>query len=335
VRVGDELLVATHAVVVATGSSAAAPPIPGLREASPWTNREATTAHAVPERLLVLGGGVVGVEMAQAYTSLGACVTVVEALPRLLAREEEFASAQVTEALRAQGVDVRVGVRATSVARADGEVVLGLEDGDAVRGDEVLVAVGRRPRTDDLGLETVGLEPGRSIDVDEQLRVHGSDWLYAIGDANGRALLTHMGKYQAFVAADAILGRETRLRTDGALSPRVVFSEPQVAAVGHTLASARAAGIAARAVDVATDSTAGASFRGRAAGGTCRLVVDTARDVVVGATVTGPEVDELLQSATIAVTAEVPVATRRHAVAPFPTRAEIWLRLLEELESAA
>jgi dihydrolipoamide dehydrogenase len=335
VRVGDDVLVASRAVVVATGSSAAMPPIPGLREAEPWTNREATTAKAVPARLLVLGGGVVGVEMAHAYVTLGAQVAVVEGAPRLIAREEEFASEQVTEALRARGVDVHVGVSATRVARADGGVELELADGTTLRGDELLAAVGRHPRTDDLGVETVGLEPGRPIAVDERLRVAGSDWLYAIGDVNGRVLLTHMGKYQAFVAADAILGRDTVLRTDGALSPRVIFTEPQVAAVGHTLASALEAGVAARAVDVATDGTAGASFRGRGAGGTCRLVVDTARDVVVGATFTGPEVDELLQSATIAVTAEVPVATLRHAVAPFPTRSEIWLKLLEELETAA
>jgi dihydrolipoamide dehydrogenase len=335
VRVGDDVLVAARAVVVATGSSAALPPIAGLREAEPWTNREATTAGAVPGCLLVLGGGVVGVEMAQAYVTLGAKVAVVEGAPRLIAREEEFASAQVADALRARGVDVRVGVKAARVARTNGGVELELEDGTTLHGDEILAAVGRRPRTDDLGLETVGLEPGRPIAVDERLRVASSDWLYAIGDVNGRVLLTHMGKYQGVLAADGILGRDAVLRTDGALSPRVIFTEPQVAAVGHTLASALEAGIRARAVDVATDSTAGASFRGRGAGGTCRLVVDTARDVIVGATFTGPEVDELLQSATIAVTAEVPLATLRHAVAPFPTRSEIWLKLLEELETAA
>src|SRR6202035_3300698 len=240
VSVGEERLHARRAVILAPGSTAAIPPIPGLREAVPWTNREATTAGSVPSSLLVLGGGVVGVEMADAYASLGARVTVVEAAPRLIAGEEEFASELVRASLEGKGAEVLLGVRAGAVRRESpgGPVALELEDGRSVIGEELLVAVGRQPRTAALGLESLGLEGGQPIEVDEAMRVPGHDWLYVVGDANGRALLTHMGKYQARLAADDILGRPVELRSDGAMVPRVIFTEPQVAAIGHTLASA-------------------------------------------------------------------------------------------------
>jgi dihydrolipoamide dehydrogenase len=170
--------------------------------------------------------------------------------------------------------------------------------------------------------------------VDDTLRVPGRDWLYAIGDANGRALLTHMGKYQGRIAADRIAGRNgdrARIRAlaDGPLSPRVTFTEPQVAAVGHTLASAREAGIDARCVDVETSATAGASFHGRDTPGTSRIVVDEPRRVIVGATFVGAEIQDFLHAATIAVVGEVPLEDLWHAVPSFPTRSEIWLKLLE------
>ncbi|MDQ6749995.1 MAG: NAD(P)/FAD-dependent oxidoreductase, partial [Actinomycetota bacterium] len=234
VRVGGRLLRARRAVVVATGSGAALPPILGLAQSAPWTNREVTTADHVPDRLLVLGGGVVGVEMAQAYTLLGASVALVEAEPRLLGREEDFAGDHVAAGLRRDGVEVRVGAKATRVSRGERQVRLELEGGDGLAGDELLVAVGRRPHTHELGLETIGLAPGEIIKVDDHMRVPGNEWLFAVGDVNGRALLTHAGKYQSRVAADVILGREARATTDGPLSPRVVFTDPQVAAVGHT-----------------------------------------------------------------------------------------------------
>ena len=256
IRVGEEVLLARKAVVVATGSTAALPPIPGLAEARHWTNREATNATRVPVRLVILGGGVVGVELAQAWSSLGSEVTLVEGLPRLIAREEPFASEQVESALRSAGVDVRTGSRAVSVTR-NGEVAIELEDGSAARGSELLVSVGRKPATQDIGLETIGLEPGESIEVGGDLRSPAHDWLYAIGDVNGRSLLTHMGKYQARLAADAILGKSVELRSDGALSPRVIFTEPQVAAVGHSLPGASEAGLNVRAVDVGTNENAG------------------------------------------------------------------------------
>jgi pyruvate/2-oxoglutarate dehydrogenase complex dihydrolipoamide dehydrogenase (E3) component len=329
VQVGDDTLAARRAVIVATGTKAAIPPIPGLREAQPWTNREATTAHEAPDSLIVLGGGTSGIELADAYASLGTEVTVIEAAPRILGREEPFAGEEVSTALSDRGVVVRVDTKATAVSRADGRVTVEVEDGSSVTADEILVAVGRQPHTDDLGVEMLGLEPGKPIEVDDTLRAPGHDWLYVIGDANGRVLLTHMGKYQGRIVADRILGREVPLRSDGPLSPRVTFTEPQVAAVGHTLASAQEAGIDARAVDVPTGGNAGGSFIGKGAPGTARIVVDEQRRVIVGATLTGVEVAEALHAATIAVIGEVPLDDLWHAVPCFPTRSELWLKLLE------
>jgi dihydrolipoamide dehydrogenase len=329
-RVGERTLTARRAIVLAPGSRAALPPIAGLREARPWTNREATTAHAIPESLLVLGGGVVAVELAQAYASLGARVTIVEALDRLISREEPFASELVREALQQAGVDVLLGVEATAVEReAAGAVTLRLDDGRALGAEQMLVAVGREANTDSLGLDSVGIEGGGTVRVDDAMQVPGHDWLYVIGDANGRVLLTHMGKYQARQVADRILGKDVSLRSDGPLSPRVIFTEPQVAAVGHTLAGARSAGLSVRAVDQEIDALAGASFVGHGAPGMARIVIDEEREVLVGATFVGVEVAEWLHAATIAVIGEVPLARLAHAVPSFPTRSEVWLRLLE------
>ena len=329
VRVGDDVLVARRAVVVATGSSATIPPVPGLTDAQPWTNIEATTAKRVPRRLFVLGGGVVGVEMAQAWSSLGSQVTLVHRGDRLIEREEPFAGTQVEEALRAAGVDVRLATEASAVGR-NGAVRVELGD-ESVEADEILVAIGRTPRTADVGLDTIGIEPGGHLRVDDSLRVPGHEtWLYAVGDVNGRALLTHMGKYQARLAADSILGKEVQLRSDGGASPRVIFTDPQVGAVGLTLAAASEKALPVRAVDVETSGNAGGSFVGRGAPGTARLVVDEERRVVVGATITGSEVAEALHAATIAVVGKVPLEDLWHAVPAFPTRSELWLRLLEE-----
>ena len=329
VRVGDEVLVARQAVVVATGSGPVMPPIAGLAEASSWGNREATTAKEAPESLVILGGGVVGVELAQAWSSLGTRVVLLEGAPRVIVREEPFASAEVEAALVEAGIDVRTGSRAVSVSREGDEVVVELEEGASARGAELLVAVGRKLHTDELGLETIGLEPGKPVEVGSNLRSPRHEWLYAIGDANGRALLTHMGKYQGRLAADAILGKNVALRSDGALSPRVIFTDPQVAAVGHTLGSAEAAGMVVRAVDVPTSGSSGASFVGKGTPGTSRLVLDDNRGVIAGATFVGFEVGELLHAATIAVVGEVPLERLVHAVPSFPTRSELWLKLLE------
>ncbi|MGI8973015.1 MAG: dihydrolipoyl dehydrogenase family protein, partial [Gaiella sp.] len=328
VKVGDDLLVARRAVVVATGSEAAVPPIPGLREVRPWTNVQATTAKVVPRRLLILGGGVVAVEMATAWAALGSQVTLVARESRLLQREEPFAGEQVGDSLRHLGVALRLGVEATSVERGGEGVSLTLGDGEEVVADELLAALGRVPRTRGLGLGRIGLDEGKALEVGDDLRVPGHDWLFALGDVNGRALLTHMGKYQARLAADTILGGVPRLRLDGRRSPRVIFTDPQVAAVGYTLAAAEEQGLDVRAVDVETGGNAGGSFIGKGAPGTARLVVDDQR-VVVGMTITGAEVAEALHAATIAVVAGLTVDELWHAVPSFPTRSELWLRLLE------
>ena len=329
VQVGDETLRARRALVIATGTKALIPDIPGLRDARPWTNRDATTTKHVPQGLIVLGAGPVGVELADAFASLGSRVTLVEAADRILAREETFAGEEVGAALAEAGVDIRCGTKATSVRRDNGRVTVDLDDGSSASGDEILVAIGRETLSADLGPEELGLAAGQPVEVDDTLRVPGRDWLYVIGDANGRVLLTHMGKYQGRLVADRILGRDAPLRSDGALSPRVTFTDPQVAAVGHTLASAREAGINARAVDVSTEGNAGGSFVGHGAQCTTRIVVDEDRRVVVGATFVGPEVGESLHAATIAVIGEVSLDDLWHAVPSFPTRSEVWLKLLE------
>jgi dihydrolipoamide dehydrogenase len=280
-----------------------------------------------------MGGGVVGVEMAQAFQTLGAQVTLIEGERRLLPREEEFACEQVTEALAEQGVDIRTGQKASAVRRDGGEVSVTLGDGATVTGDELLVAVGRTPQVDGLGLESVGIEPDGYVEVDRHSRVAGRDWLYAIGDLNGRAPFTHMAKYQARVAADHVLGKDSAAAhgADGQLAPRVIFTDPQVAAVGHTTATAKAAGLSPRVVDVPTSGNAGGSYYGRKARGTSRFLVDEQRGVLVGVTITGSEVVDFLHAATIAIVGEVPVERLRHATPAFPTRSEIWLKLIEAL----
>jgi pyruvate/2-oxoglutarate dehydrogenase complex dihydrolipoamide dehydrogenase (E3) component len=330
VKVGDDLLVARKAVVVATGSDAAIPPIDGLREAEPWDNRQATTAKSAPDSLVVLGGGPVGTEMAQAWHSFGADVALVEAEDRLLPKEEPFAGEQVADALRERGVDVRTGAKAKAVRPENGAVTIELDDGESVSGGEILVAIGRTARTSGIGLESLGIEVERWLGVDDQLRVDGSDWLYAIGDVNGRALFTHMGKYQGRIAADQILGKEVAATAGERALPRVTFTDPEVAAVGPTLAEAKEAGIDARAVDVETSATAGASFKGRNAPGTTRIIVDENRRVIVGATFIGAETADFLHAATVAVVGEVPLDELWHAVPAYPTRSEVWLKLMEE-----
>ncbi len=327
-------LEAGRAVVVATGTRAAVPPVPGLADVRPWDNRSVTQLTTVPDRLLVVGGGAVGLEMAQAVKRLGASqVSVIEAAPTLLGREEPFVGQEVTAALEAEGIEVAVGVRLTSATRddVDGPVRLSTQDGRTYVGDEVLVAAGRTPSTADLGLDSVGLAPGRPIAVDERLRASGVEggWLFAVGDCNGVALLTHMGKYQARVAADVILGRDAQDRSSRDVVPRVTFTDPQVCAVGLTSAQAADRGIDVRTVTYGTAGVAGASVHGKGLTGTSALVVDQARRVLVGATFVGQDTQELLHSATIAIAGAVSLDDLWHAVPSFPTISEVWLRLLE------
>jgi dihydrolipoamide dehydrogenase len=332
VRIGEDLLIASRIVVIATGSSATMPPIEGLDSVKAWNNRDGTTSKRIPESMVVLGGGPVGSELAQAWATLGTRLTLIEGAERLLPREEPFAGEQVATALReSHGVDVRTGALAKRVVQVAAGIRLELDDGSTVETAELLVAVGRRPRTEGIGVEAAGVEPGRGgfLETDARMRVGGLDWLYAVGDVNSRALFTHMGKYQAWVAAENALGRKVEAVAEGLGSPRVTFTDPQVAAAGKTLEQAREAGIDARAVDIPTDSTAGASFQGKETGGTSRIVVDESRQVIVGATFTGFETADFLQAATVAIVGEVPLAKLRHAVAAYPTRSEIWLKLLE------
>ncbi|MEU3597130.1 NAD(P)/FAD-dependent oxidoreductase [Streptomyces sp. NPDC006798] len=338
------VLTARHAVAVCTGSRAVLPDLPGLAGARAWTSREATSARAVPGRLAVVGGGVVGVEMATAWQALGARVTLLVRGGRLLPRMEPFVGEHIVDALTEAGADIRLNTDVTAVVRdgGSGPVTLVLADGDRVEADEVLFATGRAPRTDDIGLDTVGLAPGSWLSVDDSLRVLGSDWLYGVGDVNHRALLTHQGKYQARIAAAAIVARAQGVplletdrwgahsaTADTAGAPQVVFTDPEAAAVGLSLAEAEAAGHRVRAVDHDIASVAGASLYADGYRGRARLVVDLDRRILLGATFVGPAVSELLHSATIAVVGEVPVDRLWHAVPSYPTISEIWLRLLE------
>ncbi len=331
---GTRRLSAVQAVVLATGTSAALPPIEGLAEARPWTNRDITGAKELPRRLVVIGGGPVGVEMAQGFRRLG-CeeVTVLERLPRLLAREEPFASDEVRAALEAEGITVVTDAAVHRVWRegTDGPVTAEAASGTYV-GDELLIAAGRRPATTGLGLETVNLTPGKPVPVDDQLRAVGvpGEWLYAVGDCNGRVLLTHMGKYQARIAADVILGKEIVDRASFDIVPRVTFTDPQVCAVGLTEGQARERAMNVRVVSYQTGAVAGAYVSGNGVTGTSNLVIDESRGVIVGATFTGPGVQELLHSATVAIAGAVPLDMLAHAVPTFPTISEVWLRLLEE-----
>ncbi|MFC5501164.1 dihydrolipoyl dehydrogenase family protein [Lysinimonas soli] len=335
---------ATHAVTVSTGSAALLPDVPGLREAAPWTSRDATSVKSIPASLAILGGGVVGCEMATAYASLGCAVTLLSRGP-LLSNLEPVAGEAVTASLRRLGVDVRIGAEAAAVQRGEHGVVVELKDdstgGSTVTADELLVAIGRTPRTGDLGLEAIGLTPGDWLTVDDTLRVEGFDWLYATGDVNHRALLTHQGKYQARAAGDVIAARALGRPVDDApwgrhvatadaeAVPQVTFTDPEVASVGLTEAAARRAGYDIRVVDYELGWVAGASALADHYEGHARAVIDASREVLIGVTFVGRNVSEMLQAATIAIVGEVPLKRLWHAVPAYPTLNEVWLRLLE------
>ncbi|MEU6560734.1 dihydrolipoyl dehydrogenase family protein [Nocardia nova] len=341
---GDTVrLLARHAVVVCTGTTAALPPLPGLDTLRPWTSREATSAHEVPGRLAILGAGVVATEMAAAWQTLGAQVTLIARDTRLLGRMEDFAAELVAERLREAGVDLRFETTITAAERTDGVVHLTLADGTRLTADELLLATGRAPRTGDLGLGTVGRTPGAWLTTDDTFTVADveGEWLYAVGDVNRRALLTHQGKYQARIAGAVITARAlgSELDTgrygrhaataDHEAVPQVVFTDPEIAAVGLTTADAARAGRTVDVVDYDIGLVAGAiqhdpGYRGRA-----RILIDPQRRIVLGATFAGRGVAELLHSATIAITGEVPLDRLWHAVPAFPTIGEVWLRLLE------
>jgi pyruvate/2-oxoglutarate dehydrogenase complex dihydrolipoamide dehydrogenase (E3) component len=342
---GVRVLTARHAVAVCTGSTAAVPDLPGIAEARPWTNRRATDSSAVPERLAVVGAGPVGVEMATAWHGLGSAVTLL-ARTRVLPRMEPFVGELVADAFTDAGGQVRTGVSVAALRRpVPGDpVTLRLDDGTELVVDEVLFATGRVPNTGDIGLETVGLTPGSWLEVTDTCQVTGptGGWLYAVGDVNHRALLTHQGKYQARAAGDAIGARAAGRPLDTApwgahvatadhhAVPQVVFSDPEAASAGLTLDAAERAGYRVRAVDVDLGAAVmGAKLYADGYRGRARMVVDLDHDHLLGVTFVGPGVAELIHSATIAVAAQVPITRLWHAVPCFPTVSEIWLRLLE------
>ena len=310
VRVGDDLLSASQAIVVATGSAAAMPPVDGLDSARAWNNRDATTAKHVPESMVVLGGGPVGSELRRPGPHSAAGVTLIEGRPGCSrARSHLPVRKSARRCARTMASTYGPERKPTGSAETANRHQSSSTTAATVAAAEILVAVGRKPRTEEIGLERVGVEPGKGgfLECDERLRVGDREWLYAVGDVNGRALFTHMGKYQAWVAAENILGREVEAIAEDIGSPRVTFTDPQVAAAGKTLEQAREAGIDARAIDVPTDGTAGASFQGKETGGTSRIVVDQSRKIIVGATFTGFETADFLHAATVAIVGEVPL----------------------------
>ena len=342
-------LIARQAVAICTGSQPIIPDVPGLAEAHPWTSREATSARTIPRRLAILGGGVVACEMATAWKQLGCDeITVIQRGARLIPKCESFAGEMLKTAFEQQGTSVRTETTVRRVDRQqDGVARIALSNGESLFADEVLVATGRQPRTGELGLETVGLRPGSWLEVDDSMRVKGirGDWLYAAGDVNHRALLTHMGKYQGRVCGDVIGARVTgnpeastpepwtpySATADNCAVPQVIFTDPEVAAVGWTESEAKARGIKARSVDYEIGRVAGASLYADGYKGKARAVVDQERGVLVGMTLVGPAVGELIHAATIAIVGSVPVSRLWHAVPSYPTISEVWLRLLETL----
>lgn len=333
-------VVARRAVAVCTGSAALLPDIPGLADVEPWTSREGTSAPAAPSSLAVLGGGVVGCELATAYASFGTTVTVL-ARSGLLGGMEPFAGEHVQRGLADLGVDVRTGVEVERVERAEDGARLHLSDGSTIEAERVLVATGRVARTGDLGVDVLGLEPGEFLRVDDTLRVEGFEWLYAVGDVNRRALLTHQGKYQARAAGDVIAARATGsavddapwgrhvATADAATVPQVTFTDPEVASVGLTAVAAEKAGHRIRVVDYDLSWLAGSAVHSDDYRGMSRAVIDADRDVLLGVTLVGSGVGEMLHAATVAIAGEVPLKRLWHAVPPYPTLSEVWLRWLE------
>ena len=309
-------------VVVATGSDPVMPPIPGLAELEGvWTNREVTRMKAVPRRLLILGGGPVGAEMSQAVRRLGGQVAVVEGAGHVLARDPAPLGEALGEVLRGDGVELFLGVKATSAGRDGEEYVLGLEDGRELSGDHLLVATGRRPRVDGIGLDTVGIRTdGHGIPVDSQLRA--GEGLWAIGDVTGVRLLTHVGKYQGEVVAANILG-EPRVANYEAI-PDVVYTDPQAASVGATEAAFSATLPLSEIAKTATYTHAYAQLHGF-------LTLLSDGDLLTGAYAFGPEAGEWLQEATLAIRAKVPIEVLRDTIQPFPTFSEMYTATVKAL----
>jgi pyruvate/2-oxoglutarate dehydrogenase complex dihydrolipoamide dehydrogenase (E3) component len=309
-------------IVMANGADAIVPPVPGLSELEGiWSSREATSMKAVPRRLVILGGGPVGVEMAQAVQRLGGAVTLLEGADHLLSREPAPLGRALGEALRRDGIEIVLGVHASAARRDGDDYVLELEDGRELRGDRLLLATGRRPRVEGIGLETVGIDPDpHGIPVDAHLRA--GDGLWAIGDVNGKWPLTHVGKYEGDVVAANILGRPQEANYEAV--PRVEFTDPQAAAVGATEARFSATVPTAEVPKTATYTRAYADDNGF-----LTLLSDGER--LTGAYALGSEAGEWLQQATLAIRARVPVDVMRDTIQPFPSFSEIYVAALKAL----
>ncbi len=318
VRVGETTFVASRAIVVASGSAPVVPPIDGLSDVSYWTNREAISATTAPTSLVVLGGGAIGVELAQMFARYGSEVTVVEAADRILAPEEPEASEVVAASLAEDGVTLRTGAKAVHVSRADGGgVVVGLEDGTSVRGAELLVSVGRRARVKELGVDSVGLDAdARALEVDQRMRA--GEQLWAVGDVTGVGAFTHMAMYQAGIAIADILGKGGEPADYRGLA-RVTFTDPEVGSVGLTEKAARDQGLTVRTGTAQVASSARGWIHGPGGVGVIKLVMDEDAGLLVGATSAGPWGGEVLSMLTLAVHAKVPVATLRTMIYAYPT----------------
>jgi pyruvate/2-oxoglutarate dehydrogenase complex dihydrolipoamide dehydrogenase (E3) component len=315
VRIGDEVVSARRGVVVATGSVPVRPPIPGLAEAGYWTNREAIAATRAPASLVVLGGGAIGLELAQVFARFGTAVTVVEGAERVLPMEEPEASALAAEALAADGVTVHAGRRAVAVSRTDGSTSVQLDDGGTASGAELLVAVGRKPSVAGLGLGHYGID-GRAVPVDARMRA--ADGLWAVGDVTGVGAFTHLAVHQGRIAAADILGRDV-MPADYTALPRVTFTDPEIGSVGLTEAAAREAGIPVSAGSAPVSASSRGFVHGPGNAGLIKLVVDTDRDVLVGATTAGPAGGEVLGMLALAVHARIRVAALRSMIFAYPT----------------
>ncbi|HMJ78675.1 MAG TPA: NAD(P)/FAD-dependent oxidoreductase [Iamia sp.] len=316
VEVGDEVFVARKAVVLATGTAPSIPPVEGLADTPYWTNRDAIRTTEVPARLVVMGGGAIGAELAQVFARFGATVTVVEAADRLLPLDEPEAGAVVADVFRSEGIHVITGVGATRVEH-DGAFTVTLADGRTVEADELLVATGRRADPAGLGAGVVGVpDDARWVPVDERLRV--ADGVWAVGDLTGQGAFTHVAMYQSAIATADILG-EDHEPADYAALPRVTFTDPEVGSVGSTEADARAAGIVVVVGTAEVSSTARGWIHKAGNEGIIKLVADRSRGVLVGATAMGPSGGEVLGLLTLAVHAQVPLGVLRSMIYAYPT----------------
>jgi pyruvate/2-oxoglutarate dehydrogenase complex dihydrolipoamide dehydrogenase (E3) component len=317
VAVGDRTISASRGIVVATGTRPAAPPVAGLAEAGYWTNRDAVRAKDLPPSLLVMGGGAVGLELAQAFSRFGVEVTVIEAADRLAPGDEPEAGALLAEVFEKEGITVHTGVSATEVHRRDGETTVTLADGGDLVAAELLVATGRRADLAAAGLGTVGVdETQRWVPVDDHLRV--TDGVWAVGDLTGHGAFTHVAVYQAPIAAADILGKPHE-PADYRAVPRVTFTDPEVGAVGLTEAQATEAGLTVRTGTASVPSTARGWIHRTGNEGVVKLVEDVDRGVLVGATAMGPSGGEVLGMLTLAVHDEVPVHRLRSMIYAYPT----------------